>query len=61
MGSDASNTSKANSPFGPNPHYVVANGLSADGKYIYINDPESSTPNIRYRADKILGVKKPPF
>ena len=54
MGQDHSNTSKADSPFGPNPHYVVANGISKDGKYIYINDPESNTPNIRYKADKIL-------
>ena len=54
MGQDSSNKSKAASPFGPNPHYVVANGLSEDGKFIYINDPESNRPNIRYSADKIL-------
>lgn len=55
MGSDINNTSKSHSPFGPNPHYVVANGLSKDGKYVYINDPESQTPNIRYDANKVLG------
>ena len=58
MGEDASNTSKANSPFGPNPHYVVANGLSKDGKYIYINDPEAKVPNIRYSTSKVLGSSK---
>ena len=55
MGQDSYNKSKAHSPFGPNPHYVVANGLSKDGKYIYINDPEASTPNIKYPTDKVLG------
>lgn len=58
MGQDVSNTSKSNSPFGPNPHYVVANGLSSDGKYIYINDPEAKTPNIKYSTDRILGSTK---
>lgn len=58
MGQDSSNISKSTSPFGPNPHYVVANGISEDGKYIYIDDPESRTPNIKYRADKILGSSK---
>lgn len=55
MGQDVSNTSKSHSPFGPNAHYVVANGLSKDGKYIYINDPESTKANIKYRTDKVIG------
>lgn len=54
MGQDANNTSKENSPYGPNPHYIVANGISNDGKYIYVNDPESNRPNIKYDANKIL-------
>ena len=58
MGQDSSNMSKAASPFGPNPHYVVATGLSEDGKFIYINDPESNRPNLRYSTDKILGTSK---
>ena len=54
MGQDANNTSKENSPYGPNPHYIVANGISNDGKYIYVNDPESNRPNIKYDANKVL-------
>lgn len=55
MGQDNSNTSKDNSPFGPNPHYVVASGISKDRKSIYINDPEQNRPNVKYNASKILG------
>ncbi len=54
MGSDETNKSKKDSPYGPNPHYIVANRMSPDGKYIYVNDPESNKPNVRYRADKVL-------
>ena len=53
LGQDSGNTSKANSPFGPGGHYVLANGISADGSKIYINDPESNRPNIPY-SSKIL-------
>lgn len=55
VGTDTSNKSKKNSPFGPAGHYVVATGLSEDGKKIYINDPESKTPNSVYDTDKVLG------
>ena len=58
MGEDGTNISKLNSPFGPNPHYVVANGLSKDGKSIYINDPESTVPNVKYDTSKILASSK---
>ena len=58
MGQDIGNKSKANSPFGPNPHYVLANGISKDGKYIYINDPESNKPNIKYSTNKVIGSSK---
>lgn len=47
MGRDSFNTSKANSPFGPNNHYVVANGIDSDGNLL-INDPEQSHGNIKY-------------
>lgn len=53
LGRDSSNKSKANSPFGPNNHYVLATGMSKDGKYTYINDPESNTPNKRYLTSAI--------
>ena len=39
LGRDPSNTSKANSPFGPNNHYVLATGVDSNGN-IRINDPE---------------------
>lgn len=54
VGTDSENTSKRNSPFGPIGHYVVATGLSDDGKKIYINDPESKSPNSVYDTDRVL-------
>lgn len=54
MGKDESNSSKKKSPFGPTYHYVVATGLSSDGKYVFINDPESSTPNQKYPVETIF-------
>lgn len=39
LGQDSRNNSKANSPFGPNPHYVVARGTDSRGN-VYIDDPE---------------------
>lgn len=39
LGQDKSNTSKSNSPFGPNPHYVVARGTDQRGNVI-VDDPE---------------------
>ena len=44
LGKDASNTSKDNSPFGPNNHYVLATGMK-DGK-VLVNDPESNGPRV---------------
>lgn len=43
LGQDATNTSKAYSPFGPNNHYVLATGLDRRGNII-VNDPESNGP-----------------
>ena len=54
LGQDVSNTNKNVSPFGSSPHYVVADSISKDGKYIYINDPESRTPRTRYDINKVL-------
>ena len=45
LGQDKSNRSKSNSPFGPNPHYVVAQGRDANGN-IVIDDPELNGPAI---------------
>ncbi len=42
MGRDPFNTSKSRSPFGPNNHYVVANGIDRNGN-INISDPELRT------------------
>ena len=39
LGQDSSNRSKSNSPFGPNPHYVVARGRDRYGNII-VDDPE---------------------
>ena len=43
LGRDPFNTSKANSPFGPGNHYVLATGYDRNGNVI-INDPEQSGP-----------------
>lgn len=45
LGQDRSNKSKLNSPFGPNPHYVVARGYDANGNVI-IDDPELNNTAI---------------
>ena len=55
LGQDSSNrASKSKSPFGPNPHYVVSSGLSSDGKYINISDPEQKVPSSRYKLSDLL-------
>ena len=48
LGQDKNNTSKMNSPFGPGNHYVLANGISKDGRTVYINDPELDQENVPY-------------
>mgnify|MGYP002672120214 CR=1 FL=1 len=53
MGTDPENTSKKNSPFGPNSHYVVATKMDDSGN-IYINDPEARKPNRRYDLKTVL-------
>ena len=54
MGADQDNDSKANSPFGPDDHYIVATRVSPDGKYMWVNDPESTTPEVKYPTSTIL-------
>lgn len=54
LGQDEENTDKKLSPFGPQSHYVVATGITDDGKYVYINDPESKKPNTLYPISSIL-------
>lgn len=44
LGQNPSNRTKTNSPFGPNPHYVVAQG-TRDGRVI-VNDPELGRPAL---------------
>ena len=60
MGSDSTN--KSTSSFSiwslMNQHYVVATRMSPDGKYIWINDPESKVPEIKYPAQKVLNSTK---
>ena len=45
LGQDSRNRSKANSPFGPNPHYVVARGSDTRGN-VWIDDPELGAPAL---------------
>ena len=58
MGTDSHNSpmtdamGKSGTPFGPNPHYVVATGMDKDN--ITIQDPESNTPNQKYKTSKVL-------
>ena len=54
MGQDANNSTKKISPFGPKTHYVVATGLSPDGRTIYINDPEARSPRVPYSVNRIM-------
>ena len=56
MGQDFANRSKANSPFGPNNHYVVASGIDSRGNII-INDPESNRGGRKYNPSILNNVK----
>lgn len=42
------------SPYGPNPHYVVGKGVDANGNII-VDDPESISGTKSYPATKVLG------
>ena len=56
LGQDASNTSKVNSPFGPNPHYVLGRGLDNQGNVI-VEDPEMNKPT-KYKLNRVIGSLK---
>lgn len=43
-----------NTPYGPNPHYVVGKGLDRNGNII-VDDPESRYGTSRYPASRVLG------
>ena len=45
LGQDSKNTSKSNSPFGPNPHYVLARGTDSRGN-VLVDDPELDRPAL---------------
>ena len=55
LGQDPGNKSKVNSPFGPNPHYVVARGSDSRGN-VLIDDPELGAPAVYNK--KILNNAK---
>lgn len=52
MGKDS--YADSNSPYGPNPHYVVGKGLDRNGNII-VDDPESITGSRAFPANKVLG------
>lgn len=55
LGEDSRNTSKSNSPFGPNPHYVVARGEDNKGNVI-VDDPELKGTAL-YKKSILKNVK----
>lgn len=55
LGEDSQNTSKSNSPFGPNPHYVVARGEDNKGNVI-VDDPELKGTAL-YKKSILKNVK----
>ena len=55
LGQDSNNTSKTNSPFGPNSHYVLATGIDKSGNII-VEDPESKSTTM-YNANILKSVK----
>jgi murein DD-endopeptidase MepM/ murein hydrolase activator NlpD len=54
MGVNKTSTGKSVSPFGPNGHYIMATGLSKDGKYVIVNDPESRKGGSKYSIDNLM-------
>ena len=56
LGQDSANTSKKNSPFGKNPHYVLATGLDSNGNII-VNDPEARKGGLKYKKNILDKVK----
>ena len=59
VGKDSTNTSKKNSPFGPNSHAIRITGVSKDGKYVSVDDPEQMIPSVVYETNKLVkGIQK---
>ena len=55
LGQDSGNRSKMNSPFGPNPHYVVAQGMDRRGNVV-VDDPELGSTAI-YKSNILNKAK----
>lgn len=55
LGQDKNNNSKSNSPFGPNPHYVVTQGIDKKGNII-VDDPELNGTAL-YKKDILNKTK----
>lgn len=55
LGQDKNNNSKSNSPFGPNPHYVVTQGVDKKGNII-VDDPELNGTAL-YKRDILNKTK----
>lgn len=55
MGQDTSVNGK--NPYGPYPHYVVGTGMDGKGNVI-VQDPESRTPNLKYKSSDVLSKTK---
>lgn len=56
LGQDPSNKSKKTSPFGKNPHYVLATGVDKNGNII-VNDPEAKRGGKRYKPNILAKMK----
>ena len=55
LGQDKGNSSKSNSPFGPNPHYVVTRGTDQNGNVV-VDDPELNGTAL-YKRDILNKAK----
>lgn len=55
LGQDSKNTSKSNSPFGPNNHYIVAQGMDRRGNVV-VDDPELGGTAL-YKNNILSNVK----
>ena len=56
LGQDSKNKSKKSSPFGKNPHYVLATGLDNKGNII-VNDPEAKRGGKKYKPSILDKMK----
>lgn len=56
LGQDSQNKSKKDSPFGKNPHYILATGLDNNGN-IVVNDPEADKGGKTYKPSILNKMK----